>query len=176
MTTSPLSPDGEVMVRRANIREKLDLLGRRGILGASGTDLLKQLVEAEMRLADAAERRVEATYGTVDALKAELGKAQAAVARVRRLSEMTIQGSVRVHARQQALDTLATLDGVSSPADAPTPVTAAAEADVQRVVELYERWVKAGPPPLGTSISRWWDKRLLELRQTVIVSEVETPS
>lgn len=32
-----------------------------------------------------------------------------------------------------------------------------------RVVELYERWLKAGPPPLGTSTARWWDARLLEL-------------
>lgn len=38
-----------------------------------------------------------------------------------------------------------------------------AEADVSRVISLYERWVKAGPPPLGTSMSRWWDKRLAEL-------------
>ncbi|UUU21691.1 hypothetical protein [Streptomyces sp. DSM 40750] len=29
---------------------------------------------------------------------------------------------------------------------------------------LYEQWVKAGPPPLGTSVSRWWDARLIELR------------
>ncbi|MDX3637844.1 hypothetical protein PV728_48270, partial [Streptomyces europaeiscabiei] len=28
---------------------------------------------------------------------------------------------------------------------------------------LRDRWVKAGPPPLGTSISRWWDRRLVEL-------------
>ena len=38
-----------------------------------------------------------------------------------------------------------------------------AEADVSRVIDLYERWVKVGPPPLGTSVSRWWDKRLVEL-------------
>ena len=28
---------------------------------------------------------------------------------------------------------------------------------------LYARWVKAGPPPLGQSVSRWWDRRLVEL-------------
>lgn len=32
-----------------------------------------------------------------------------------------------------------------------------------RVQALADRWVKAGPPPLGTSINRWWDKRLVEL-------------
>lgn len=38
-----------------------------------------------------------------------------------------------------------------------------AEATVQRVTALYERWVKAGPPRIGTPISREWDKRLAEL-------------
>lgn len=35
--------------------------------------------------------------------------------------------------------------------------------DVSRVIDLHERWVKAGPPPIGTSINRWWDMRLAEL-------------
>lgn len=39
-----------------------------------------------------------------------------------------------------------------------------AEQNVSRVIALYERWVKAGPPPIGTSMSRWWDARLVELR------------
>ena len=39
---------------------------------------------------------------------------------------------------------------------------------VQRVTALYEQWVKAGPPPLGTSISRGWDRRLAELRQALL--------
>lgn len=43
-----------------------------------------------------------------------------------------------------------------------------AEAEVQRVVDLYERWVKAGPPPLGAPLARWWDKRLVELREAVL--------
>ncbi|MGW7688830.1 hypothetical protein ACWGMA_08040 [Streptomyces asiaticus] len=42
------------------------------------------------------------------------------------------------------------------------------EADVTRVIELYEQWVKAGPPPLGTSASRWWDKRLAELHDAIL--------
>jgi hypothetical protein len=42
------------------------------------------------------------------------------------------------------------------------------EADVQRVIALYERWVKAGPPPLGTSTSRWWDARLVELHDAIL--------
>ncbi|MFI0268594.1 hypothetical protein [Streptomyces luteogriseus] len=43
-----------------------------------------------------------------------------------------------------------------------------AEQDVSRVIALYERWVKAGPPPLGTSTSRWWDKRLVELHNAIL--------
>ncbi|QJT04381.1 hypothetical protein G9272_32200 [Streptomyces asoensis] len=42
-----------------------------------------------------------------------------------------------------------------------------AEQDVTRVIALYERWVKAGPPPLGTSLSRWWDRRLVELHHAI---------
>lgn len=42
------------------------------------------------------------------------------------------------------------------------------EAAVQRVIALYERWVKAGPPPLGTSINRWVDSRLAELHNALL--------
>ncbi|MFG2503629.1 hypothetical protein ACGFSB_36135 [Streptomyces sp. NPDC048441] len=42
-----------------------------------------------------------------------------------------------------------------------------AEAEVQRVIALYEQWVKAGSPPLGTSLSRWWDARLVELHDAI---------
>ncbi|MEI5522508.1 hypothetical protein WB388_18055 [Streptomyces brasiliscabiei] len=38
-----------------------------------------------------------------------------------------------------------------------------AEAAVQRVTALRDRWVQAGPPPLGTPLARWLDKRLVEL-------------
>ncbi len=42
------------------------------------------------------------------------------------------------------------------------------EATVQRVTALHEQWVKAGPPPLGTSVSRWWDARLAELHDAIL--------
>lgn len=51
-----------------------------------------------------------------------------------------------------------------------------AHEDLARVIDLYERWCKAGPPPLGTSISRWWDERLLELRHAVVAEPGEAPS
>lgn len=34
---------------------------------------------------------------------------------------------------------------------------------LKRVRDLRDRWVKAGPPPLGTPIARWVDRRLVEL-------------
>ncbi|MBY8341840.1 hypothetical protein JYK17_17570 [Streptomyces sp. KC 17012] len=46
-----------------------------------------------------------------------------------------------------------------------------AEQDVTRVIDLYERWVKAGPPPLGASMARWWDKRLAELHAAIDLPE-----
>jgi hypothetical protein len=42
------------------------------------------------------------------------------------------------------------------------------EQDVSRIIALYERWVKAGPPPLGVSVSRWWDARLVELHDAIL--------
>ncbi|MCZ4611922.1 hypothetical protein O3S80_50885 [Streptomyces sp. Lzd4kr] len=46
-----------------------------------------------------------------------------------------------------------------------------AHEDVKRVTALYEQWVKAGPPPIGTSTARWWDARLVELRDAVLPPE-----
>ena len=43
-----------------------------------------------------------------------------------------------------------------------------AEQDVTRVINLYEAWVKAGPPPLGVPLSRWWDQHLVELHQAIL--------
>ncbi|MDX3629028.1 hypothetical protein PV728_01625 [Streptomyces europaeiscabiei] len=38
-----------------------------------------------------------------------------------------------------------------------------AQDTVTRVRALADSWAKAGPPPLGTSVSRWVDARLIEL-------------
>ncbi|MEX3206049.1 hypothetical protein [Streptomyces acidiscabies] len=43
----------------------------------------------------------------------------------------------------------------------------APEATVQRVIALRERWLAAGPPPLGASMARWWDTRLAELHNAI---------
>ncbi|MFF8485197.1 hypothetical protein [Streptomyces antibioticus] len=45
------------------------------------------------------------------------------------------------------------------------------ESTVQRVVALHERWIAAGPPPLGASVSRWWDARLAELHNAILPPE-----
>ena len=42
-----------------------------------------------------------------------------------------------------------------------------ADDTVTRVIDLHEQWVAAGPPPLGTSMSRWWDARLVELHDAI---------
>jgi len=49
-----------------------------------------------------------------------------------------------------------------------------AEADLKRVTDLYEQWVKAGPPPLGTPIARWWDNRLVELHDAIAEQPART--
>lgn len=41
------------------------------------------------------------------------------------------------------------------------------EARLAAVADLYEQWVKAGPPPLGVSMARWWDARLAELHAAI---------
>ena len=41
------------------------------------------------------------------------------------------------------------------------------DGPLTRVQALAERWVKAGPPPLGVSLARWWDMRLAELHNAI---------
>jgi hypothetical protein len=47
-------------------------------------------------------------------------------------------------------------------------------ATTARITDLCDRWVKAGPPPLGTSLARWWDRRLAELHNTIHPPAPET--
>jgi hypothetical protein len=53
--------------------------------------------------------------------------------------------------------------GHSSLTIEPDSIRPCVEATVERVRALRDRWVKAGPPPLGTPLARWWDARLIEL-------------
>ena len=72
--------------------------------------------------------------------------------------------------RQLAAD--ATTATQATEAEKTTRVFAAlhrsAEQDVSRAIDLYEQWVKAGPPPLGVLINRWWDARLVELHNAIV--------
>ncbi|MDT7847235.1 hypothetical protein [Streptomyces justiciae] len=40
-------------------------------------------------------------------------------------------------------------------------------AIVQQVNDLRRAWLKAGPPPIGTPLARWWDARLIALREAL---------
>ncbi len=53
-------------------------------------------------------------------------------------------------------------------ADARAATEATEREKTTRVIDLYERWVKVGPPPLGKSLSRWWDARLVELHNAIL--------
>ena len=49
-----------------------------------------------------------------------------------------------------------------------------AEATVARGLELNRRWAQAGPPPIGTSLARWWDARLVEQHNALFPPTNET--
>lgn len=49
------------------------------------------------------------------------------------------------------------------------------DAGIRRVTALYERWLAAGPPPLGTLMARWWDARLVELREAIRPAAEQRP-
>jgi hypothetical protein len=54
-----------------------------------------------------------------------------------------------------------------------TPDNSATSSDtpdnpLRDVIDLYERWLAAGPPPIGTLMARWWDRRLAELRTAIL--------
>ncbi|MFF7147531.1 hypothetical protein ACFZAO_05590 [Streptomyces griseoaurantiacus] len=83
---------------------------------------------------------------------------------------MTDQPTPADEARETAVAALANLYGPVADLDHPQhPVNLettarvlsalhrSAEDTVTRVIDLYESWVHAGPPPLGTSMARWRD-------------------
>ena len=114
-------------------------------------------------------------HGFAEALRAEISieplpatPAEAAIDRVRAAADQLRRAVLNIDGEPLSLydrgvDTA--VRRVRAALDEPTPVAgpAAAEPAAPRVTALYERWVKAGPPPLGTPTSRWWDKRLAEL-------------
>lgn len=76
-------------------------------------------------------------------------------------------GEWALHSATIALRAL--LDQAARPAPHPIALVARAEDDdLNRVTKLLSRWTQAGPPPLGVSLARWWDTRLVELREAIL--------
>ncbi|MDQ0809876.1 hypothetical protein QFZ63_001590 [Streptomyces sp. B3I7] len=61
---------------------------------------------------------------------------------------------------QQMLDQQGQINDLTSERDT-------AQAALDRVRALADSWAKAGPPPLGVSMARWWDKRLADLHNAI---------
>jgi hypothetical protein len=111
-------------------------------------------------------------------LVAHAARAEAALARIQALADEHPAGidTALIH---EALDQTSPAATQATEAETTTRVFAAlhhsAEQDVSRVIALYEQWVKAGPPPLGVLINRWWDMRLAELHRA-LTSPAEQPA
>lgn len=68
-------------------------------------------------------------------------------------------------------------DETKQPAtEQPTAVDQHTAAALSRVIDLQRRWTQAGAPPLGTSVSRWWDARLVELNEAILGTAPGNPS
>jgi hypothetical protein len=83
------------------------------------------------------------------------------------LDQMTSDDLDELHARIATLEHVAA--GNKRHVQLIVPELERAEAAIARVRALYEQWVKTGPPPLGTPMSRWWDARLVELRDAILL-------
>ncbi|MBQ0827674.1 hypothetical protein [Streptomyces tagetis] len=260
-TDAPTDKDERSTGRRANIWSQLDRVGRGITLSPSTAELLRNQVEAELRLGDqahdrwraleAAERyrqaaadtfqgrlaairqqtaeglvagfeelqqdaeRYKADYlsacATIAAMhEAATGRtglgpirgvvedvadmrvraeqAESAIARTRRIAKEWRARADENPATAQVWASVAnavlTSTSTELRTDRPAPTATdtaelektarvlsalhrSAEETVTRVIDLYERWAKAGPPPAGVILARWWDARLVELHDAV---------
>lgn len=181
--------DGDAQTLRWARRESLLVLVTRAQCGHPLAEdevrTLREHVETEMREAEAARAdvaRYEEVQGEMNERAIDLTRraerAEATLERVRDAAKLHRQGLLST-AEVYAVIGPASLGG-TEPATAATEATEpektarvfaalhrSAEQDVSRVIDLYERWVKAGPPPLGTSVSRWWDAHLVELHDAI---------
>ncbi|MFH8792232.1 hypothetical protein [Streptomyces sp. NPDC017941] len=120
---------------------------------------------------------LDALYDERDQARTRAKQAEATIERVRACAEQWQAPMVRGEQHPAARQILAILDEPNPAAtemdemERTARVFAAlhrcAEQEVSRVVVLYEQWLKAGPPPLGTPVSRWWDARLAELHAAI---------
>ncbi|MFJ6540560.1 hypothetical protein ACIQMP_07930 [Streptomyces sp. NPDC091385] len=75
-TEDGTATDEDRATRRTTIREKLDLLGQRGILGRAAVELLRELVEAEIREGNAAREERESLRFSLDMAQGRLNGLQ----------------------------------------------------------------------------------------------------
>ena len=142
-TCRPIEVDGETIV----VRGQGELTEREKELAADIVRAAKKKFEAEHADPDAKQLRALAFNAVAPALR-ESGE------------------WLPLSARRAVAN--AVLDVVLPLASTTAELARDSGATVQRVIALYEQWVKAGPPPLGTPMSRWWDKRLAELHNAIL--------
>ena len=96
----------------------------------------------------------------LDALQDRVEFYEAALARMRDRAEVA---TVRATKAERAANLLADAHRRAEQA----------EAAIERARKLATRWTAAGPPPIGTPMSRWWDKRLIELHDAILTESKE---
>lgn len=89
------------------------------------------------------------------------------------LAEMLARAEALLAAEQPVRDQLAA--AINALGKSETEL-AGLRATLATVAALCKRWVKAGAPPLGTLIARWWDKRLVELGKVLEQPARTTPN
>lgn len=134
------------------------------------SDVLDQLYAENGRLAFVIgenSRRHKTTIARVNELLAGISRARDAA----RLHGQGLLSTAELYAVIEAVDMPGPAVTETAELEKTARVFAAlhqsAEQDVSRVIALYEQWVKAGPPPLGVPLARWWDKRLVELHDAL---------
>lgn len=139
--------------------------------------------QLQQRLDDAEETlrhhtETTTTPPSADTLRAD--QAEAAIARAHHVANLIDAGAPwtashhdTANRLREALDGEQDIEPALAATDTATTTRVfaalhrSAEEDVTRVIALHERWVKAGPPPLGTIVARWWDARLVELHDAI---------
>ncbi|WP_033307367.1 hypothetical protein RFN58_07010 [Streptomyces iakyrus] len=127
------------------------------------SDQLAQLYDRLDELAEVSATRKRIARRRRD----QLDQAEAAIARARALHARVLRMEALTCAHCGQAWPCPTVRVLDEPAPGTATTQAADGTTATRVTALYERWVKAGPPPLGTSVSRWWDARLVELHNVI---------
>jgi hypothetical protein len=140
------------------------------IIRGGGCVDLAAATDAVLAVRDEELLRLRAETATAE----DLTTAQAAIERVRKLASqwaiLRTYGSAAYELRKvldekeasqpQVVHSTTEQQASASPG---VDELATAQAAVARVHDLHTGWLSTGAPPLGTSIARWWDKRLIEL-------------